>query len=460
MTLARLALFVGLGAFAAYAGSFRPIQTIDSTTNVLVAYSLVRDRDAYLDEFEAHRDRLSYWSLPVGVHQVSPYPPGAALVGVPFAAVGTALGVTPPNVDAVMIFGRLAAAAAAAASVAVVFLAAARLAGARRAVVVAGLYGLGTATWPISAGALWQHGPAQLCLAIGLLALLPSARGPRLALAGAAFALATLARIPDGLFLVAAGGSVLLAYGPRAAARYAIGAAGPLAALLAYQSAMFGTPFDTGYAAYNFRAGLEPVVGIIGNLVSPGRGLLVYSPFIAAGIIEVVRRSFVRDALAVVLRGQLLAAAGILVLYASQGFLLGGGIPSADWWGGSGYGNRYLADALPLLSLGVALWLRRPHARATWIAFMIASAWSIALALVGAFFYDWQEWSWEGVRSARELAWRLDPPPWIYAAGRANLDAVTIASFGCVAAAAAVLVRAYAMAPMNEDRQESGTVVC
>lgn len=84
----RLAILIALGAFAVYAGSFRAIQTIDTTTNVLVAYSLVRQGDAYLDEFEGGRERLSYWSFIVGGRQVSPYPPGAAIVGVPFAARG------------------------------------------------------------------------------------------------------------------------------------------------------------------------------------------------------------------------------------------------------------------------------------------------------------------------------------------------------------------------------------
>lgn len=436
--LARLALLIGLGVLVAYAGSFRAIQTIDATTNVLVAYSLVNDGDPFLDEFQADRDRLSYWSFPVGTHQVSPYPPGAAIVGIPFAAIGRALGVAPPEAAAVTIFGRLAAAVAAAASVGVVFLAAARLADARHAVVVAGLYGLATATWPVSAGALWQHAPAQLCLALGLLALLPGAggSGARFALAGAAFGLATLTRIPDGLFLAAGGASVLLTYGGRATLRYALGAALPLLALVAYQTAVFGSPFDLGYATYNFRAEREPLVGIIGNLISPGRGLFVFSPFLAVAAVELIRRSFVRDGRALLIRCQLVAATGILVLYAS----------SVDWWGGSGYGNRYLADALPLLSLGLAFWLGRAHGRATLIAFAVAAAWSFALALVGALFYDWQEWSWEGTASPRELPWRLDPPPWAYAAGRATFDLLTLASFACVAAAGVILARAYALA--------------
>lgn len=436
----RLALLVALGAFAVYFGSFRAIHSIDGTTNVLLAYSLL-EGDAYLDEFDGDRDRLSYWSFRVGDHLVSPYPPGAALLAVPFAAAGRAFGIGPSEVAAVTVVGHIAAGAATAASVGVVFVIAARLAGARRAVIVASLYAFGTATWPVSGVSLWQHGPAQLCLALGLLALVPGPTGPRAGLAGVAFGLATLARISDGLFLAAAGLALLLAYGRGPALRYALGAALPLAALAAYLTALFGSPFDTSYAAYNFRSEREPLLGLVGNLVSPGRGLLIYSPFLAVALVALAKRALARDAFAVILRAQLLAAAGILVLYAS----------SVDWWAGYGYGNRYLADTLPLLAVGLALWLREPHARATWIAFAVASAWAMALSLVGALFYDWIDWSWEGTARGSELAWRLDPPPWLYALGIARWDAVTLASLLFIAAGAAAFVRAYALARRMPD---------
>ena len=91
----RLAALVGLTAFAVYMGSFRTITGIDSATNALLAYSFARDRDPYLDEFAVTSDRVSFWSLRVGDHVVSPYPPGAALLASPFAALGALAGIVP-----------------------------------------------------------------------------------------------------------------------------------------------------------------------------------------------------------------------------------------------------------------------------------------------------------------------------------------------------------------------------
>src|SRR5438132_5944952 len=153
----RIAVLITMAAFAVYMASFRTIATIDANTNALLSYSLVRDRDPYLDEFVPEYDRVSFWSFVINGHRVAPYPPGAAIVGVPFAAAGVALGIAPPQMAAVTIVAKAAAAASAALSAGFVFMLAARAAGRRLALVVAALYAFATVTWPISAGALWQH---------------------------------------------------------------------------------------------------------------------------------------------------------------------------------------------------------------------------------------------------------------------------------------------------------------
>src|SRR5687767_4493371 len=113
---------------------------IDPDTNALLAYSFVRDRDPYLDEFAADRERISYWSFAIRGHEVAPYPPGAALFAVPFVAVGAIAGIVPPQAAAITVVAKSAAAVAAAGSVGFVFLLAARTAGRRIGIIVAALY--------------------------------------------------------------------------------------------------------------------------------------------------------------------------------------------------------------------------------------------------------------------------------------------------------------------------------
>ena len=115
-----------------------------------------------------------------------------------------------------------------------------------------------------------------------------------------------------------------------------------------------------------------------------------------------------------------------------------------DWWGGYGYGNRYLADALPLLSLGLALWLRRSW-RHLWAraALAVTGATSVFVFALGALVYDWAGWSWETRRAVPQAAlqWTLDPAQILYTAANARFDGVTMVSVTLAAAAGLFLVR-------------------
>jgi hypothetical protein len=446
----RLAVILGLVAFAVYMSSFRTIASVDPNTNALLAYSLVRDRDPYLDEFEGERSRISFWSFTSSGHLVAPYPPGAALFATPMAAIGTGLGIVPPETAAITIVAKSAGALAAAASVAFVFLLAARIAGRRLGLLVAALYAFGTVTWPISAGALWQHGPAQLFLATGLLWLYPSSPPRWAARSGLAFALATLCRLSDGLFAVAALVHVALARRP-ILPRFILWSLPPALALLLYDTMVFGDPFDLRYLVYNFSETDGPrnvFLGFAGNLIAPNRGLFIYSPFLVFAAYELVRRALRRDRLAGFVRPQLAATLGVLLLYAA----------SRDWWGGYGYGNRYLADALPLLALGLALWLRRSW-RHRWarVGLALTAAPAVVVAALGAMFYDWRNWSWESARDIpqSELQWTLDPAQIWYTASRASaaFDAITVVTLIVVLAAGALLVRLWSIAPAGRARR-------
>jgi hypothetical protein len=122
--------------------------------------------------------------------------------------------------------------------------------------------------------------------------------------------------------------------------------------------------------------------GFVGLLVSPSRGLLIYSPVMlvaAAGI----WRSFAEG-----WRSPLpwcsLALAAQYALYASY----------AVWWGGHTFGPRYLIDVLPVAVPLAAVAMSRPRwgpiARLT---MAVALAWSVVVAATGAFCYPNDLWN-------------------------------------------------------------------
>lgn len=439
--MVRAGLLVALAAFGVYMASFRSIATVDVVSNVLLGYSIARDRDLYLDEFVADDDRLSFYRITRGAHALPVFPWGAPLLAAPFAALGEAVGISPPDARSVTVIGKLAAAAAAATSVFFVFLLSARIAGRRWAIVSASLYAFGTATWPVSGGGLWQHGPAQALLAAMLYVVWPSrTRAASATWAGLLGSGAALVRVQDAAFAAAAGAYLAQR---RLLRPFLVASVPAVVAYVGVSLVLYGTPISEQYGIF-YRTG-DAVIGVLGNLVSPSRGIFVLSPFLVLAASALVQRARVADAIGVMLRWQLAAAAMVLVAHGSY----------VDWMGGHTYGNRYLADTLPLLAAGLALWLRRHHRSrpARWLLAALSLP-AVAVAGIGALLYD-QSWSWEALDIHPRLMWQPDRwQPW-YTASNAGpyLDGVTLLSLLLIAAAWAGLAVMFLRATPGRARR-------
>lgn len=119
----------------------------------------------------------------------------------------------------------------------------------------------------------------------------------------------------------------------------ALGCIGPVL-LGVTQALRFGSPWETGrYDHYG--SFVDPLPGLVGQLVGPGRSLLLYSPALLVALLG-WRRALDRR-----------RAASLLVLAV---FVIRWVLVSArsDWWGGWGIGPRYLLPVVPLLLLPLA----------------------------------------------------------------------------------------------------------
>jgi len=184
-----------------------------------------------------------------------------------------------------------------------------------------------------------------------LFAARPSTRAGVLAGAslGWAFACEYQLAVPAAVLAVAA----LPAWRGRALSVVAGGAV-PLALLAAYNLACFGSPFslssaNEGSAAFAelasrgvFGISTPTAAGLVGLLLSPARGLLVFAPFVVLAAVAP------RVATAETGRGGRAA----LLLAPLALLLLMSGYP--NWHGGMFPGPRYLLGALPLLAVAAA----------------------------------------------------------------------------------------------------------
>ena len=333
----------------------------------------------------------------------------AGLTALPLAALAHLAGAHLwENSGIVWSVAKLTAAALAAGSAALVYLVAAGFLSRPRALLLTAAYALGTCVWAISSQALWQQTPEILFLILGVLALVRLPPGwARGAAAGLALSAAAACRPTAALAALVIGGWLLL-HDRRGFAAYIIAALPLAGAVMAYNTYYFGSPFDFGQLAAGarvakFKTGSTGVwqtplwLGAAGALVSPSRGLLVYSPFLAAAFAGSV--VVWRDVRYRVLRPLTLAVVALWI----PAFLW------FDWWGGWAYGYRSILDSVPLLAVLCVPAIRAVLERPIWrTAFIASLAWSVFVQALGAFAYS--PWGWnskvidaEGTRANVDL---------------------------------------------------------
>lgn len=341
-----LAMVVFVSVLVVYRLS--PVETVtDSIWSVYTAESLIRDGDADLAEHRAAVDAGNGWqTTEEDGHIYYDVPIGVAVVAVPFVAaaamsdevLGTAwlddlsLG-GPPSLDPF-----IASVVTAAAAVVVFLLGRAAGISLVAAAASAGLFALATGAWSTASRALWMHGPTMLVLGIGLLLFLRSAGRPaRLAAAGATFGFAFFIRPTTAV--AAVGFTILTAvlYRRRVLAFVSGGVVVGMLGLLLNQ-AVYGRALPTYFDAGRLELSSSVPEALAGNLFSPARGLLVYSPFLAFAVWGIVirRRSGAFGAIDVTL----------LSIIGCHWFIVSS---FPHWWGGWSYGPRFMTDIVPFL---------------------------------------------------------------------------------------------------------------
>jgi len=288
------------------------------------------------------------------------------------------------------------------------------------AVLLAAIFALGTSLWSTVSRGLWQHGPLILLFTAGLICL---ARGLRrddwrwISAAGLPLAGAYVVR-PTAAVPLALGALVLLATRRRRAfAGYAAAAACVLVPSVAYNLWVYdqvAIPFYTmgsGFLGSGLRSSF--LTGLAGTMISPSRGLLVYSPFLALAAAGLWMRRGRLGALDVVAVGATL----IIWILASN---------TQDWSGGWSYGPRLLADTLPFLAYlmlpvvdavarPVRSWSRPVAGLAAALA--ICVGWSVFVNARGATSWATQLWNVRpepaGVQNDPGRFWEWDDPPFL-----------------------------------------------
>ncbi|MEQ8822406.1 MAG: hypothetical protein RLY93_19395 [Sumerlaeia bacterium] len=304
----------------------------------------------------------------------------------------------------------------------VVFLAMGRAAGLnlRWAVGVALLLALATSVYSTASRGLWSHTWGMVFCGLALLRLLKFEQG--LAplqpwLVATLLSWAFFMR-PTYAVMAVAVAVYLLVKDRRAFGVLAAVGAGWFVVFAAYSKAVFGQWVPDYYLL--LPGGNDAYfTALLANLLSPSRGLLVYTPWLAFLVYLLVRhwRVLRARALAVLC---LAVAGGQFVLVARW----------QDWHGGGGYGPRLLVDLVPwfavLAVLAADAWRRAGFRRGERPAAALLAVWGLAIHTIGAtsqatFAWDvvpahssrFQErfWSWRDPQFLRFLPDEARPYP-------------------------------------------------
>jgi alpha-1,2-mannosyltransferase len=372
----RLALAVFLPLLAIYVATGnvnQQLQSPDPIAAALPAWHWVNFHTLHLDGVRV----VNPWEYFVNGHIATNRTMGVVLFGIPFYELlghSTHFSMFPAVVGA---------SAAAAGAVTFLVLVARTLTSTRLALLVGAVFGLGTATWSVSADTMWPHGPDQLFLAAGTYFLSTNKR----ITSAVAFALAIPVRAHLAVVPLIAG--LWLTLRERALRPLIVfGAPSTLALALVslYNHWMFGTwSLEGGY--WYVASGLSDVTdltghtgifkNLLGTFFSLDRGLVIWCPL--AILLCIGLRAAWRNAPDWVR----LAACGGVAYMAVQlkiNYFSGG-----DRFWSYRLSLEMLTLAAPLLTLACHhLLTQRPRLKPLLCA---AAVYGIAMQAVGAIFY-------------------------------------------------------------------------
>ena len=346
-------------------------QSPDNLAIIAPAWSLASDGTLDVDEYRG----VYAWFVENDGHVVSNRLPGAILWATPFYWVFGQGGDFAPIWP-----GAVASAAAATLAVLFMYGSLRSLACRRTALVASACFGLASPTWSVSADGMWTHGPAQMLITLSLLLY------ARERLAGGGLAQAGAIVVRPHLAVVPAVMGLWEGFRRRSLRPVVVVAAtsslGIFSLLLYYRLLYDGWTLSGGYGAeggYDLGERLDGrrrfVRNVVGSFISPGRGILVYTPFL------------------VLLLPGLISAWRVAPVWVKSAAL--GAVPYAavqlwnnDFSGGLAGFFPYrlmiepLTLATPLLLLAYETWTRKHRGR--FLSFWALTFWTFAWHVAGA----------------------------------------------------------------------------
>jgi len=362
------------------------ITSYDSRWSIPTARSILHEGNTDLDEYRARWEADPggrYTVELVNGRYYAGSPIGVSLLALPVVLVIDATGARVPDGKT----EKLVASLVMALTALVIYGIARHALSVPRALLVTFVFAFCTPAWSVAARGLWQHGPSMLMLSLALWLILEAERRPSVVqYASLPLAFAFVVR-PTNAIPIAALTLVVLVKHRRWFVRYVLWAMAIALPFLLFNFAVYRTwhswyysPGRVGHATLLWEA-------LVGNVVSPNRGLFVFSPILLLALYGAWLK---------LRRDRTLLDGALVAVVILHWLVISSHVP---WNGGHTYGNRLFADVIPffvyfLIPVVAALpdprhVGRRPALAA---AFVVLVGISVAIHYRGA--YRRVAWDW------------------------------------------------------------------
>jgi hypothetical protein len=373
-------------------------QSADSRWTIHTAMSIVREHDTNLDEYESLIPPDDYRIEYFNGHMYSMFPIGTAvlitpiLVSVDFFTTrvlqydlvdGLKYNATFPGLE--IFIGSLIVAFSA---IVVYKICKFQLEGVAPALVGVFIFSFCTSAWSTASRALWQHGPSMLLLSIVLYLLLIARKNPsRIQFVSLPLAFAFVIRPTNSISIIVITVYVLLQYRTWFF-RYVMWSLPITVSFLLFNYLTYHTFIPPYYFPNRIGTNLHFVEALEGNILSPSRGFIVYTPVALFAIANVVQRirqrkeSHIEFVLSVIIFLHWLSVSSF-----------------PHWWGGSSYGPRFFSDMIPYVvfltipSIDTFVNQRRKSSNAFRLIFAFALMTSFFMHFNGAVAKSTWEWN-------------------------------------------------------------------
>ena len=349
----------------------------DNAATRLLGPLIVREHTIDLSRLpEYQTEPLHYSGRRVGDRVLPTYPVGTALLFyVPYAALALEAAGDEWLPRYVNRWEKHLSALLAAAAVALFFLGLRHVCGEPAALGAAAVCGFATTVFSSTSQALWSTTGEVFLLCLALWILAPEEASPFRCLgAGLVVGAAFLCR-PTAAVAAAVLGLVVFLRRRRDLAWYAAGALASMIAVAVALYRLYGHPLGAYGLMHQSTWAHNPVAGLLGTLLSPSRGILLFYPYLLA--CSAPWRTL--QAAPALRRWLIGALAGVACYFALVSVF-------DHWTGGMSIGPRLMTEAAPFLAmLTVPAWLQLSRRRWWAAPFVLAVAFAAATQILSVY---------------------------------------------------------------------------